>query len=191
MPIGYMKGVAQVFARSKCVGRAVVTQGLGKDYNDALAHYGKPATLVDLYTIVIGLGPRESSGKYYEGRDMSADNASSDTAEAGLFQTSWNSHKAHPELVRLFNEYRAHPENCLLAVFQEGLGAHSTTSVGSGDGFVFQELEKKCPAFATEYAAAGLRVLRGHWGPINTKTAEFRPECRAMFESIDESISCK
>jgi len=33
---------------------------------------------------------RESSGQYCCGRDTSEDNTTADTAEAGLFQMSWN-----------------------------------------------------------------------------------------------------
>jgi hypothetical protein len=47
-------------------------------------------TLRHLFVLMIGLGMRESSGRYCEGRDQSASNTSADTAEAGLFQTSWN-----------------------------------------------------------------------------------------------------
>ena len=38
----------------------------------------------------LGLGMRESSGQYCCGRDTSEDNTTADTAEAGLFQMSWN-----------------------------------------------------------------------------------------------------
>ena len=37
-------------------------------------------------------------GKHCEGRDTSASNTSSDTAEAGLFQTSWNAHTCSKQL---------------------------------------------------------------------------------------------
>jgi hypothetical protein len=43
---------------------------------------------------MLGHGMRESSGRHCEGRDLSADNVQSDTAEAGLFQTSYNAHSA-------------------------------------------------------------------------------------------------
>jgi nicotinamide mononucleotide (NMN) deamidase PncC len=44
-------------------------------------------TLRHVYVFLIGLGMRESSGRHCEGRDMSASNTSSDTAEAGLSGT--------------------------------------------------------------------------------------------------------
>jgi hypothetical protein len=69
----------------------------GKDSVDALSWYnsnfkgigltneGGPDTLRDLYLLALGLGMRESSGQYCEGRDTSATNTDSATAEAGLF----------------------------------------------------------------------------------------------------------
>jgi hypothetical protein len=52
---------------------------------------------------------RESSGNCFEGRDASAGNTSSETAEAGLFQQSHNSFKASPELGQLMTAYQANP----------------------------------------------------------------------------------
>jgi hypothetical protein len=43
-------------------------------------------TLRHLFALQLGLGMRESSGQYCCGRDMSADNVSAETCEAGLFQ---------------------------------------------------------------------------------------------------------
>jgi hypothetical protein len=44
-----------------------------------------PETLRPLFALMLGHGMRESSGRYCEGRDRSAENVASDTAEAGLF----------------------------------------------------------------------------------------------------------
>src|SRR5262249_8770525 len=139
---------------------------------DALAWYGsqfsqagidnsKPGadTLRHLFVLLIGLGMRESSGKYYEGRDLSANNTDADTAEAGLFQMSWNARGASPELPKLFAAYSARPDG-FLSIFQEGVNPKTTDNVGSGEGVAFQQLCKSCPAFAVEAAAVGLRVLR-------------------------------
>jgi len=52
-----------------------------------------------LFVLLTGLGMRESSGHYGEGRDASATNTSAYTAEAGLFQVSYNSHHASLLLV--------------------------------------------------------------------------------------------
>jgi len=56
------------------------------------------------------------------------------------------------------------------------------TGVGAGNDF--QDLTKNCPAFAVEYAALALRKIRRHWGPINNKTAELKPECDDLFKSV-------
>jgi hypothetical protein len=54
---------------------------------------------------MMGLGMRESSGQHCEGRDMSADNVSSDTAEAGLFQMSWNASGCSTVMQTVLDQY--------------------------------------------------------------------------------------
>ena len=84
-PIGYIKGVAQVYAKSICESRGsagaavtVMKQPLQGDqdalvrYRDALARNGVDVSndierLRALYTLGIGLGMRESSGNTTEG----------------------------------------------------------------------------------------------------------------------------
>ena len=106
-PLGYIKGMAVMFAA--CYARlgtpdtavASMTVPVGSTGRDALARYGvapggKADILRSLFALLIGLGMRESSGNYTEGRDTTADNVTADTAEAGLFQQSWNSSAASP-----------------------------------------------------------------------------------------------
>src|SRR5262249_45873941 len=83
-----------------------------------------------------GLACAKSSGRYCEDRDRSARNISADSAEAGLFQMSWDAHTADAEILRLFGEYRASQDDGLLAIFREGVTAHQydLESYGSGDG---------------------------------------------------------
>lgn len=165
---------------------------------DALAWYGEEFaalgmsndlfgvdTLRHLFVLLVGLGMRESSGRYCEGRDRSASNTKAETAEAGLFQTSFNIREASPELPKLFARYSASPSG-LKDVFREGVRctAADRRNYGSGPGVEFQRLSKECPAFAAEFAAVGLRVDRTHWGPINSKAAEIRPEFDAMLKQI-------
>lgn len=150
-------------------------------------------TLRHLWTLLYGLGMRESSGKYCEGRDMSATNTSADTAEAGLFQMSWNARSCNPQMERLFDEYRQ--ENSLgqgeQNIFKEGVtcSASSWECYGDGPGADYQRLAKMQPQFAAETAAIGLRNLRQHWGPINRKEAEVRPEINDMLLAIQEYIA--
>ena len=90
----------------------------GNRQKDALAWYAQqfreegmdnesagPSTLRHLFVLLIGLGMRESSGKYCEGRDRAVGNTSADSAEAGMFQTSFDATSANPLLGQLFEQY--------------------------------------------------------------------------------------
>lgn len=208
-PRGYIKGMAvafgHVYAKWKAgdsAARLMAAMNSGKD-TDALAWYDSrfqsagmdnsvsgAATLRHLFVLLIGLGMRESSGKYFEGRDMSAHNTDADTAEAGLFQMSWNARAASPELPKLLAAYSAKPDG-FLTIFQENVPAPDPSDLenpGTGEGVAFQRLCKSCPAFAVETAAVGLRVLRNHWGPINRHEAEIRPEADRLLQQVQGVI---
>ncbi len=204
-PAGYTKGMAVVYARVYCKlkarGSAAVLMAKAKsrdDARDALAWYDEKFsalgmrndisgadTLRHLFVLLMGLGMRESSGRYCEGRDRAASNTTSETAEAGLFQTSFNARTGSPELLKLFTRYSASPAG-FLEIFQEGVRCKPSDlqTYGSGAGARFQKLSKASPAFAAEFAAVGLRTVRTHWGPINRRVAEVRPECDAMLMQI-------
>ncbi len=211
-PLAYIKGMALVYGRAVCnqsrsdvvvVSKAKTSDG----EHDALAWYSAifsglgmsndaagVDTLRHAYTLLTGLGMRESSGEHCCGRDTSASNTSAETAEAGAWQTSWNSHVFSTELPLLFDKYMADDSGCLLDVFSQGVtcSASNWESYGSGDGFDFQELEKNCPAFAAEYAAVMLRVSGGsvgHYGPLRTRAAEVRPECDELFQQVQAIIA--
>lgn len=191
-PAGYIKGMALTYARGVCKGSTLAgDESLGSSDKDALAHYGQSKGSRKLtYALLIGLGMRESSGKYCEGRDSSASNVKSDEAEAGLFQTSFNSRFASPDLSVLLLQYKKGGGNCFLDTFKESVKCTDKMLKiwGTGDGAEFQSLVKSCPAFAAEYASVTLRALRKHYGPINRKEAELRPECLDMLGQIDEAI---
>jgi len=146
-------------------------------------------TLRHLYALMLGSGMRESSGRHCEGRDQSASNVTSDTAEAGLFQTSYNAHGASdPEFDNLMGEYSA-PQNepaCYLSAFKEGVSCSSNewSNYGSGKGCEFQKLCKECPAFAVETHGLTLRNLANHYGPIIRHEVELRSDADMMFKSI-------
>src|SRR5204862_5292622 len=118
-------------------------------------------TLRHLFVLMLGLGMRESSGKHCEGRDRSAHNTTAETAEAGLFQTSFNARHASPLLPKLFANFMAKPTPSYKDVFKEGV--HCTDAnlqnFGEGDGKDFQKLSKDCPFFAAEFATIGLRNI--------------------------------
>ena len=206
---GYIKGMALTYARvySKFKTEDKFTLEMAKANThdaskDALAWYAgifdvmkmdnsKPGidTLRHTWTLLLGLGMRESSGEYCTGRDRTADNVTSSTAEAGLFQVSWNSHSANILLPELMDSYKRSPSG-LVSVFKEGVtcGSGDWENYGSGPGVVFQGLCKNDPAFAAEYAAVLLRNLRAHWGPINQRAAEVRHDVDIMYQNIQKIV---
>jgi hypothetical protein len=209
-PGGYVKGMALAFVRLYAelesgdeFAQAITVPPRSDEATDCLDWYaevlssasvhGETASdrLVQLFTILLGLGIRESSGKHCEGRDMSADNVSADTAEAGLFQVSYNSVKAHTALRALVERYQGRQD--LLTDFREGVhcSADSWTNWGEGNGRAFQQLNKECPLFATAYAAFLLRRARKHWGPINRREAEVRPEAAELFRAVQAIITTR
>jgi peptidoglycan hydrolase-like protein with peptidoglycan-binding domain len=209
-PIGYIKGMAVMFA----VAQAKLAQGdpaalemakaaSGDSQRDALAHYASEFaalgmhndvsgidTLRHLFVLMIGLGMRESSGRYCEGRDQSAPNTEADTAEAGLFQMSWDANGASREIPRLLAEYQASGGG-YHDIFAEGVTPRSSelSNFGSGTGATFQRLCKTCPGFAVEAAAVGLRNIRKHWGPINRREVELRPEADDMLRQVQSATA--
>ena len=187
-PIAYVKGMSILYAKAYCRPNAVVSEALGSTDKDALAYYGIEATNRNAYAFLFGLGMRESSGKHCTGRDGSANNIASDTAEAGMFQTSYDSRGAHASLVPLFKNYS---DKCHLEFFKERVtcSASNAKNWGNGaDGLAFQKKLKECPAFAAEYAAITVRKLRKHYGPINRKEVQFRSEVVQLFASIEKIV---
>jgi hypothetical protein len=208
-PAGYIKGMALVYARVYCKFKAgdaaaldMAQKNTGDEARDALAWYDDvfnaagmsnnisgADTLRHLFVLLIGLGMRESSGKHCEGRDTTASNTTADSAEAGLFQMSFNAKDANPLLPQIFAQYKANPSG-FVDVFKDGVrcSAASLQNFGSGEGKEFQRLCKECPSFAAEFAAVGLRHIRKHWGPINRRQAQVRPECDALLSQVQAAI---
>jgi hypothetical protein len=208
-PPGYVKGMALVYARVYCKLKAgdaaavEMAKAVTRDpLTDALAHYAAEFkalgmsnasagvdTLRHLFTLLYSLGMRESSGNHCAGRYTGDQNTSAATAEAGLFQASYNLQSSHRTLPDLFKKYSDNPAG-FLDVFREGARckASDATNYGTGAGRDYQQLAKTCPAFAAEFAAVGLRNRRRHWGPINEKTALLRPECDALFLEIQKLV---
>jgi len=211
-PAGYVKGVALSFARSLCRTKALGTppaatkilasSASGDSSRDALSHYrsifasvgiptnrsGEDAVRA-IYTLGLGLGMRESSGKYCEGWDKSAgSNRRSAEAEAGLFQVSYDSIGASSELKALYLEYQASPERCQLATYKEGVTCKAQGILGTGAGATYQKFNKACPAFAAEYAMTMLRLRRSHFGPINRRTAQVVSSCGTMLANVQKIV---
>jgi hypothetical protein len=211
-PSGYTQGIALAFAQSylrfKEGHPAVVDMAKANTHDDdvdALSWYNSNFdalgmsngadgidTLRHLYVLMMGLGMRESSGQHCEGRDMSASNTTSDTAEAGLFQTSYNAHLCSQYFVPLMDEF---DDPASLAVgfgpiFAQDVSCSDSDweCYGSGRGADFQMLCKNTPAFAVESCALVLRNLRQHYGPINRKEAELRREADDMFRAVQAYV---
>lgn len=212
MPRGFIKGVARTFARAVCAPTradvVVVSSAQTTDTaHDALAWYQTQFssaglsnaqagvdTLRHVYTLLLGLGMRESSGEHCTGRDTSATNTTAATAEAGAWQTSYNSHTLHPQLDVLIAAFRTDDTHCHLSTFAEGVTCNAANwqSWGTGAGFDFQVREKACPVFAGEYAAVMLRVSGGslgHYGPLRTRAAELRVECDSMLNQVQQLVT--
>jgi peptidoglycan hydrolase-like protein with peptidoglycan-binding domain len=210
LPLGYTAGIAQCFglaATRLMEGHPIATTAAQADRNlpdkDALSWYRDKFTAIGmdnsvdgidtlraLFVLLLGLGARESSGRYCEGRDMSATNVAADTAEASCYQTSWNIRSCSSAIPPLLQEYWANP-NGFLPTFQEGvsLKKDELANFGSGDGAKFQFLSKYAPAFHVFVTAVGLRYLRQHWGPINRQEVELRKEANEMLLDVQHLLS--
>ena len=210
-PLGYIQGMAFAFAdivRRFNVGDTgaieVAKANTGNADKDVLAWYAaeytalhmandRPGldTLRHLYALMIGLSMRESSGQHCCGRDMSAENVTSETAEAGLFQMSWNASSCSDEMQKFFDEYNACPSpQCGKEIFSKGVSCSSSDwqNYGSGDGEHYQMMAKNCPVFAVHTAAICLRKLRQHFGPINRKEAELKGDADAMLLDVQTYV---
>jgi hypothetical protein len=209
-PTGYIKGMAVSYAKiyyDLGAGNANAVEmakaATADASKDALKHYAGVFqtagmdntkagvdTLRHLFVLMLGLGMRESSGKHCEGRDRSANNTSAETAEAGLFQTSFNARRASPLLPKLFADFMARPTPGYADVFKEGVHCSDANlqDFGDGDGRDFQKLSKDCPFFAVEFAGVGLRNIRKHWGPINRRDAEVKPDADTMFTEVQKLV---
>ena len=209
-PLGYTCGLALCFAHAQILlagGDETVARMARADSNnpdkDALSWYRSKFqalgmdnsqdgldTLRHLFTLMLGLGMRESSGRYCEGRDMSASNTSADTAEASLFQTSWNIRSCDAAIPPLLPQYWSNPCGFLEA-FWRGVNPDSNDlgNFGSGDGAKYQFLSKFAPAFHAYVTALGMRSLRQHWGPINRNEVELKPEADDMLWQVQEMVA--
>lgn len=211
-PAGYIEGMALSFGRNLCRlerGSNVLSStqvmskaNTGVTGKDVLAWYAPvfnqkgfsidtagALSLRSLFSVQIGLGMRESSGNYCTGWDTSAgSNRASSAAEAGPFQTSYDSFGASPELQKLYSYYQANPDKCWLNVFKQGASCSSQSILGTGAGATYQRFIKSCPAFAADSAAVTLRVLRTHFGPIIRKQAEVNTNCGLMLNEVRSFI---
>ena len=215
-PLGYVKGMAVMFAavqRKLAQGDPAaleMAKPASSDTNrDALAHYasefaalglrndrGGVETLRHLFVLMFGLGLRESSGRYCEGydREPNRNRLTSETAEAGLFQMSWDARTISPFIKPLCDEYSRAGGGGYKSIFAEGVTPKpkDLETVGSGEGAAFQQMMKEMPGLAVETAAVGLRKnggATGHWGPIRRHEAKLFPEADDLLQQVQSLMS--
>ena len=229
-PTGYLKGMALTYARVYCKytapeneslrdrfaanmakgiapGANVVTDAIAR-YADRLRELGADVfmdgvdVLRSLFTILIGLGMRESNGKYCTGWDLGKLNGwgnpakavkpSATNSEAGLFQISYDIGVGVPgDFHDLYENYKEKPGSGFLDIFSEGVpcSTHDAENFGEGAGYDFQKFSKECPAFTVELAALGLRTRANHWGPINKNTVEILQACYELLRDVETAIN--
>ncbi len=234
-PLAYLKGMALTYARVYChyrlepgqpenfrdpftvkMAKAVapnadITTDAVAKFAARLRGFGADLSVdgVDVlrgvFTILIGLGMRESSGKFCAGRDLCAQNPTAETSEAGLFQISYSIGGAWVEgsdFKGLYDAYRklkpGRPGSSFLDIFSEGvtctfgvnckLPRDGGEIFGAGPGREFQQFCKDNPAFTVELAALGLRARANHWGPINRATVEIREDAWTLLKSLETAI---
>jgi len=207
----YYRGMGLTYAKAYCAPDAIVSSARGTpeskfDTSDVLSWYNSNFNSIGLkndlsgkdtqrnvWTLLFGLGMRESSGRYCTGRDMSADYSTANSAEAGLFQASYGSKRSSPELIALFEKYKKSKEGCFLDTFKVGFTCSESNlkNWGTGEGVEWQKLTKECPAFSAEWAAILVRKsggTKGEFGPLRTKRAELNKDCGLMLQQIDSLI---
>lgn len=211
-PVPFLQGTSLVFARSVCNINtptvALVASAKTTDVvEDVLAWYGPEFlslgwandiagvdTLRHVYTFMIGLAMWESSGKYCEGRCMSDQFSSANSAEAGIYQASWGAKRKSPVLMtELFDAYSKKSKACFIEAFSKDITckAGNEKNWGTGTGMEWQKLTKECPAFATEYAAILMRVHAGNvgeFGPIKRKEVEIHLPCEQMLLAVQTLV---
>jgi len=145
-PKGYLRGMALTYAKAVCAAdaggdsaAAVMNKGFGPVGEDALSSnfWGESGNsrlghIRTAFAVAIGLGMRQSGGNPTAGRDRSKPYPGADSAEAGLFQTTYRSLGSNRWLPKLVDEYAANPSLCQSAVFMKGLRDLRQKVVGSG-----------------------------------------------------------
>lgn len=215
-PIGYVKGMAAAMAllHSRLGQNSLMVTAVAAARHDtpgdALNWYRKhfeaagmsnetagPDVLRHVMTLLFDLGLHESGGKFCEGRDTTAPAKDlANTAEAGLFQMSWDAHIGCPDIADLFQAYVKagdDPEK-LGVIFHEGVHCSETmlTNHGAGVGMEFQRVTKASPMFAVLSAARGLRSIGGHvghWGPIRREEVKIRNEADQLFRMVQGLVN--
>ena len=189
-PKKLVEGLIANFTQEVCSSSGASSATLGNPKKDALAYYRSPAKIENLYALMIGSGMQESSGGYDCGQDSSApENRTGPRAEAGIFQTSYDSITKSDELEKLYEDTKTGNVACFSNLYMSCTDKDKLKNWGEGEGVNFQALTKSCQGFATKYHSIMLRVNRTHYGPINAKNAEMMASCIEMFSGLKDYIS--
>lgn len=190
-PKGYVHGMAIMFAKQVCFpSPTVAATKYNSSGRDALQHFRIEPNQLNTFTLLYGLGLRESSGKYCKGRDKSANWKDADSAEAGMFQASYVSRVFNSEILKIYRFYEKNPNRCFLYVFREQAkcDSYDAKNYGRGAGVNYQKLVKRCPALAVDWASVLIRSQHRHFGPLIRREAQFNLACREMFEGLEMAI---
>ena len=209
-PRSYLQGMALVYLQARCTlgsdprVKAMAVCWDGENDNDVLhfcaddfAVQGLDNSATDeqrlrhLFVLMIGLGMRESSGRWCEGRDRTVEHPTADSAESGLFQVSWDLHYGTPGATDLLHDYLQR-QDPFASFFKQGVDPRQSDLevVGEGDGARYQRLAKEKPGFAVYLAALGLRSNARHWGPVIRHEFELRPEANDLLKEV-EAYACE
>lgn len=197
---GAFYGLTVTMARSVCRTaldpiKQAMMNGVSTN-KDVFRYYGldrssEKNTMVNLYGLLLAHVFQETSGKFWEGVDITNQSSNkANTAEAGLCQTSNNIHNfrsGREGMKAVVAQYDANRDLCLTDVFSEGMSVRTGRAViGEGEGARFQRLMRSCPAAALEHCAIAVRHVRHHYGPLNRKTSQALPACKSTFEKVYE-----
>ncbi len=225
-PIGYLNGLALTFARvyAKLVAGDYYANVIAKDIdlnsvgmgNDAISYNHDRFTAMGLgnigdkkenirkaFIILIALGMRESSGRYYVGvhKEGAVLRPGAANEEAGLFQISANLgvFSKNPDfriIGKFYGSLRQQTGGGLLEVFKQGLKVRISKRNRGADRFSkFQDFCFTRPGLSAELAALGLRFRRTHWGPLKPETQkekkepiELNPDAAKLFADIQTIV---
>lgn len=205
---GYMKGLPVSYAKSLCrpipgVSRQPVSNSAGDVLNNyadifkamGIVNTGGLETYRNTFAIIIGLGMRESNGNYCAGKDSTMDFSEGDTAEAGIYQTSYNVISANKVAKDIYEAYKKDESKCLLGIYKEGTSKaycdKNSKTWGTGEGAKYQQLVKRCPALSVDTALTTVRFSggpKGHYAPLRQKVAEVKPQCIDMLQEVEKYV---
>ncbi|MGV2387762.1 MAG UNVERIFIED_CONTAM: hypothetical protein LVR29_03695 [Microcystis novacekii LVE1205-3] len=147
-------------------------------------------TLRHLFVLLIGLrNARKFRKTHCEGRDRSASNTTAETAEAGLFQTSYNARHAHTLLPQLFEQYLANSSG-FIEIFEKGVTCppQDWENYERGERERISTLVQNLSNFCHRICRYWLKKSTENIGQINHLEAEIRPEADALLQEVQKIV---